>query len=79
MWIEIDLTQVEARGMDYIRERIAHYTDLEDENAQKYRDAATVTDGEIEVDEDAVVSVSEEDGGAYVMSWQWVSDEEAGL
>ena len=35
-----------------------------------YRDAVQVVDGELEVDDDAIVS--ESDGGAYVMTWSWV-------
>lgn len=30
-------------------------------------------DGELEIDPDAVVSISE-DGGAYVQAWVWVQD-----
>lgn len=32
-------------------------------------------DGEVEVDDLAVISLSE-DGGAYVMAWVWVDDED---
>lgn len=35
-------------------------------------------EGEIEVDSTAVISESD-DGGAYVMAWLWVSNEEAGI
>ncbi|MGD1032699.1 MAG: hypothetical protein ABSA05_16340 [Opitutaceae bacterium] len=35
-------------------------------------------DGEVEVDDDAVVSMGD-DGGAYVQAWLWVSDEAAGI
>lgn len=35
-------------------------------------------DGEIEVDDDASVSVSD-DGGAYVMAWLWVYNHDAGI
>ncbi len=35
-------------------------------------------DGELEIDDNALVSVSD-DGGAYVMSWVWVSWADAGL
>lgn len=47
---------------------------------QHYRDAAQARqrDGELEVDDNAVVSLSD-DGGAYVSSWMWVSAEDAGL
>lgn len=34
--------------------------------------------GMLEFDDDAVVSLSE-DGGAYVMGWRWVDDEDAGI
>ncbi len=43
---------------------------------EEYRDEAYrvwASDGEIEIDADAVVSVSE-DGGAYVAAWVWVYD-----
>lgn len=78
MWIQIELDQFEKGGADYIRARIEHYRDIDDGDSRRYRDAAKVRDGELEVDEDAVVSVSDDDG-AYVMSWQWVSDEDAGI
>lgn len=47
---------------------------------QHYRDAAQAMqrDGELEVDDGAVVSLSD-DGGAYVAAWMWVSAEAAGL
>lgn len=56
---------------DIIRRRLEHYRSPEVNN-QAYRDAVVTTDGELEVDDDAVVSVSES-GGAYVMAWVWVS------
>ena len=49
--------------------------------AQRYRDAADEIhgrDGEIEIDEDAVVSPGD-DPGAYVQAWVWVSNSAAGL
>ena len=45
---------------------------------QAYRDQVNVIEGELECDDDAVVSMSD-DLGAYVMTWTWVSDLEAGL
>lgn len=81
MWIQFDLKEYEARGLDYLEERIAHYQELEnDPNAAKYRAAAksNAEEGELEVDDDAVVSMGG-DPGAYVMSWQWVGMEEAGV
>jgi hypothetical protein len=47
-----------------------------DSNAYVLAAAEHVSEGEIEVDNPAVVSRSE-DGGAYVMAWVWVSDEDA--
>ena len=43
---------------------------------EQYREGARrlwCEDGEIEIDEGATVSVSD-DGGAYVQAWVWVSD-----
>lgn len=45
---------------------------------QAYRDNVDVNGGEIEDDADALVSESD-DGGAYVMTWSWVSDWDAGI
>lgn len=47
---------------------------------EKYRIAANEfnrDDGELEFDDDAVVSSSDE--GAYVMAWKWVDKDEAGI
>ena len=35
-------------------------------------------EGELELDDNAIVSISES-GGAYVQMWRWVSNEEAGV
>lgn len=43
-----------------------------------YRAAVAVKDGEIEMDDDAEVSLGDDDG-AYVMVWTWVSAKDAGL
>lgn len=43
-----------------------------------YRDAVERKDGEIEIDDDAEVSMGD-DSGAYVMVWTWVNDEDAGI
>lgn len=51
------------------------------ENAQLYRSAIDDKlgrDGEIEFDDDAVVSKGD-DAGAYVQGWLWISDEDAGI
>jgi RNA polymerase subunit RPABC4/transcription elongation factor Spt4 len=43
-----------------------------------YRNAVQTVDGEMEIDNDAEVSMGE-DPGAYVMIWKWVSAEDAGV
>lgn len=48
------------------------------ETVDSYRAAVEVRDGELEIDDDAEVSLGD-DPGAYVMVWKWVSEEEAGL
>lgn len=48
--------------------------------AQKWRQAAKAqyeSEGQIEIDEDAVVSLGE-DGGAYVAAWVWVDATNSG-
>lgn len=48
-------------------------------NDNAYRRAAFNDHGddECEIDDDAVVSVG--DGGAFVMAWLWITDDEAGI
>lgn len=45
---------------------------------QAYRDAVELREGDLEMDQDAEVSLGD-DPGAYVMVWKWVSDEDAGI
>jgi hypothetical protein len=48
---------------------------------EKYREACRANhcrDGELECDDDAVVSIGN-DKGAYVQTWTWVDDDEAGI
>lgn len=86
MWIELNLEEVESRGMDYVQERIRHYQELDkDLRTEKYRQAiqGMTEEGVLECDPEAVVSLGEdEDGepelGAYVMTWSWVYREELG-
>jgi len=64
-----------------LRDRLmGHVHELTDETACKYRDAAfeRSRDGDLEVDSNALVSVSGENG-AYVQAWLWVTDEDAGV
>ena len=46
----------------------------------KYRGAAQAIqrDGELEIDDDAIVSISD-GGGAYVAAWVWIDDAAAGI
>ncbi|HIV77298.1 MAG TPA: hypothetical protein H9899_07220 [Candidatus Sphingomonas excrementigallinarum] len=91
MWIQFDEKQLEAltrlvnhaevagpeghADAEIIRERIAWYN-APDANDQRYRDAVQ-TNNELEMDDDAVTSVGDE--GAFVMTWTYVSNEEAGI
>lgn len=87
MWINLDDKEVEAvlRALssdkktkplaEQIKELIA---DRKDPLNGKYVSAVETVDGELEVDDDAVVSRGG-DPGAYVMCWTWVSNEQAGV
>lgn len=57
-----------------------HKMKMEDETpeAQKYRDAVPVSDGDLECDDGALVSRGD-DPGAYVMCWKWIENEQAGI
>jgi hypothetical protein len=73
----------EDGGLPEIAETVRLYV-LDDNPKldQRYRDAAPVEDGVLEIDGDALVSRGfEEEGarGAYVQCWVWVSDEDAGI
>ncbi len=79
--------QVKAGFLDGIQlgeHDISDHPDLQPDpyqisaEADKYRAAVHVRDGELEIDDGAKVSVSDDDG-AYVQVWVWVSDEVAGL
>ena len=82
MWINIDddllqrvmcaLDSEDAEAAAQLREQIELFSRGELEEA--YYEAAGGPDGELEVDSSAVVSLSD-DPGAYVMAWQWVSNE----
>lgn len=52
------------------------HTEVEDKYLKAAQDNAR--DGELEIDDNTIVSVSE-DPGAYVMAWVWVSAEQAGV
>lgn len=53
-------------------------SDDEQSYVQAAREKVANQEGSLEVDDNAVVSESD-DGGAYVMGWVWVDAEEAGL
>ena len=87
MWIQIDakalntvIAALNVTNNQELAKKLKEKTD-EPRNAHLYRSAADdklCRDGEVEVDEDAVVSKGEDDG-AYVQAWLWVSDELAGI
>ncbi len=65
-----------ANLRDIVNIRLA---ELDNPETQKrhaaYRAGVEIRDGEIEVDDNALVSEGE-DPGAYVMAWVWVSNDE---
>lgn len=48
------------------------------ENAYFQAAKEHVSEGDLELDDNAVISISD-DGGAYVQMWQWVPDEDANV
>jgi hypothetical protein len=78
MWICIDEDMFAALGTPYISQRIAHYKQDDPQILAKFRaNVPDLYEGDLEVDPNAVVSISDE--GGYVMCWKWVSEEQAGL
>jgi hypothetical protein len=69
------LSPAMAASVDGIDETIAQN---ESDLAKAFRDKAGGDPGELECDYGARVSYSD-DGGAYVMTWQWIDSEQAGL
>ncbi|MBN9314206.1 MAG: hypothetical protein J0I99_00550 [Devosia sp.] len=61
-----------------LADRLTSDAKPETEDAQAYRDAADDPFGEVNVDEDAPVTVSAS-GGAWVLAWVYVSDADAGI
>jgi hypothetical protein len=73
-YLEADKLKMEAATRDLI---MAVETMKETKKDRQIREAARYcfeSEGFIEIDEDAIVSISEE--GAYVEAWVWVSKEE---
>jgi hypothetical protein len=72
---------IPASFCDDLIKAVKDAQDDDDGLVVKYRQAAHEVhhrDGELEIDDDAVVSVSEE-AGAYVQAWVWVTDADAGV
>lgn len=69
-----------ARGLIDRFEKIVKQNESSDYQriVQAYRDGVRVDAPDLEVDDDAEVSMGE-DPGAYVMSWTWVDAADAGL
>lgn len=79
---DIELIKVALEGKGAAFDRIIKDFDdtiaeQEGPDAVKYREAASKLskDGELEIDDGAVVSMGD-DPGAYVMAWVWVPNEE---
>lgn len=84
MWIQIDekklegTTLTDSNVLSYLWERINHYRNINTEQAESFRALASQQyerEGELEIDDDAVVSVGPDSDGAYVQAWVWVSDD----
>jgi hypothetical protein len=82
MWIQLERNQVDQLGaladkvgMRDVSKRLRDAIDVYDSNTtDEYRSRAKETiakEGDLEVDDDASVSVGDDDG-AYVMAWQWI-------
>lgn len=89
MWMQIDDTQAAALlalatqepAVAYLQDRIKHYQQACDPKVEaRFREAAQefAREGELEVDDEAVVSMGDSPG-AYVMAWWWITNEEAGF
>lgn len=77
------LVEPENAALKSLRDRFVHLYGEEHDSEHRrivdaYRAGVVVRDGEIEMDDDAEVSLGD-DPGAYVMVWTWVSNEDAGL
>lgn len=71
MWEGISNFYADMVKWDADQKELAHYRDAA-------QDRFLGDEGDIEVDDEAIVSVGG-DNGAYVQAWVWVSDEDAGM
>jgi len=80
LWVNLDLDELSTRGLEYVQARVRHMQqDEQNPLTQAYRaHVPDLREGDLEVDDNAVVSMGEDDG-AYVMCWKWVSNEDAGI
>lgn len=74
----------ELRAMKEAGLAFSHCTDVFGESAEnnpfvKAARAELQDEGELEVDDPAVVSMADDADGAYVLAWVWVSKEMAGI
>lgn len=80
-WFNFTYEEVaELKGLDlsdHLRSRVEHYlapAQTDPEYQSRAEALGFVREGQCEIDDDAIVSIS--DGGAYVMAWVWVEDDE---
>jgi hypothetical protein len=78
LWRIVTLDEADVPPDDFrvIAERLAFYATPE-ANDQRYRDGVQ-TDDELECDDDAVTSPGDDDG-AFVQTWTWVTNQQAGI
>ena len=81
MWFNLndkDLRQIEMLLPELGQRLRSEQASNSEPARQDYRDAVPTSDGDLEVDSEAIVSIGD-DPGAYVMCWKWVDDAAAGV
>ncbi|PZM08840.1 hypothetical protein [Rhizobium tubonense] len=77
MWLRLELDEIDLI-LSYIPEGLLADKLKKEPHADTAAFVrAVATDDDLEVDDDAVISRG--DDGAFVMSWSWISNQQAGL
>lgn len=75
---QTELAKLKAEGLTFAQCITAFAAASDDPFVKAAQELVSGKEGELEVDDVTVISESE-DGGAYVLSWVWVGNEEAGI